>query len=491
MAAAESPGTSSGVMRRTAHKLTLNFVVLASAELLVKLLTFAAFAWLARTLGPERYGDVEFVVAMMAIFTLASELGLSDYGAREAARAGEDGGRLVRELVALRMALAVCSLLAVLGVKAMAGKPPGVSALLALYGASLLAHPLLIQWFFQGKDRMDLAAGTFLIRQAVFAGLVLLLLRAGSPLALVGLLECAAVGAAGLWCVIVIRMRFGFTPVSLRVRPKALAEHLRQALPIGLSSVSWAFLWYFATVLLGMFLTGRTLGWYGASHRAALAAHTFVWLYFFNLLPSISRIKGRPFSDLVRLLSGSIRMSAWSGIFAAFVVTALSKELLTLAYGPGFSGGAGLFAMLIWMVPVALLSGHYRYTLIGFNLQKWLCYCAVGSAGISIGLSFFLVRWFGAPGAAATLLIANVADFGFAYLCVRRFIGRVRFLPHTAGPLSALAAAWGSFLAAHSAGAWLAAACGAAAYLAVLAVWEWRRWPEVWAFLRNGGAEPA
>ena len=38
-----------------------------------------------------------------------------------------------------------------------------------------------------------------------------------------------------------------------------------------------------------------------------MALHTFVWLYFFNLLPSISRCVGQPREYLQGLMSRSIR----------------------------------------------------------------------------------------------------------------------------------------------------------------------------------------
>ncbi len=68
-----------------------------------------------------------------------------------------------------------------------------------------------------------------------------------------------------------------------------LAPHWKQALPIGMTEMAWAFTWYFSTVILGLIYAKELLGWFGASHRLLMALHTFVFLYFFNLLPSISR----------------------------------------------------------------------------------------------------------------------------------------------------------------------------------------------------------
>jgi hypothetical protein len=46
-----------------------------------------------------------------------------------------------------------------------------------------------------------------------------------------------------------------------------------------------------------------------------MARHSFVWLYFFNLLPSISRCVARPKQDMLELMDGSVRLTAWAGLF--------------------------------------------------------------------------------------------------------------------------------------------------------------------------------
>ena len=57
-------------------------------------------------------------------------------------------------------------------------------------------------------------------------------------------------------------------------------------------------LWYFATVFLGLWVVDDSLGQFAASHRIVMALHTFVWMYFYNLLPTICRTAAAPGKDL-------------------------------------------------------------------------------------------------------------------------------------------------------------------------------------------------
>lgn len=456
------------------RRLALNFLYLTAGEGVAKLLTFAAFAYLGRVLGPERYGSLEFVLAVMVFFTLPTEMGLGSYGAREIARHPGRTRALLGEITELRLLLSAVSFAALLAFLAILRQGGEVTALLALYGVSLLLTPALLQWFFQGHNQMHWVALASIVRNGVLAGLLFLFVRPGTSLAVVGLAECVSVLGVAALCLVVVKLRFGLMAVWPRLRPAGLLAHLREALPIGLSQLAWAFLWYFATVLLGFLVAGRELGFFGASHRAAIALHTFVWLYFFNLLPSIARCAALPNETLRRLMDGSIRAVAWGSLFVALLTTLLARELLVTVYGPAFAGATRSFAILMWMVPVAMLSGHYRFTLIGYGLQKLEFYCNLAAGGVAVALCLALIPPLGAVGAAAALLAANVVNFALARLCVDRRVAVIPFGGRLPGPLTATVAGAVAYLALARRGAWLAGAAAAAAYALVFMIWERR-----------------
>src|ERR1035438_8024678 len=93
------------------QRLAVNFLFLSVGEVGAKLLTFASFTYLARTLGPVSYGAIEFTLAVMVFFTLPTDLGLGMYGAREIARNPSDAPRLLSEITGLRLLLSLCSMI--------------------------------------------------------------------------------------------------------------------------------------------------------------------------------------------------------------------------------------------------------------------------------------------------------------------------------------------------------------------------------------------
>ncbi len=461
------PGTRPG--QGLLHDLIFNFAVLTAGEFTAKFLTFVAFSFLARTVGPGRYGLVEFTLAVMVFFTLPAEMGLGSYGAREIARNPNRAGQLLTEIVQLRLCLAFCSFLALIGFVAAIHQSFDLKVLLLLYGLSLLASAFMLQWFFQGHEEMRWVALASIIRQVVFAVLVLLFLRGGTSIIWIGLFECASVSTVAIYSCLVVK-RLGYRLPNLRFRRQRLFVHLRAGVPIGMTELAWAFMWYFATVLLGLAFEHESLGWFGASHRMLMALHTFVWLYFFNLLPSISRVVPKPKAVLLSLMNRSIPLAIWTSILVAFLGTVLAKELLSIVYGQQFRGAGLAFSILIWVLPLAMISGHHRYTLLAYNLQTRLLYCTMASAVLAIALGLVLMRPFGASGAAWALVGANALNLMLVYDSVRRNVICIPVLQHLAVPLAALLAAVLIFRAFSSVDVWLAAFIAAIAYCTLFTI---------------------
>jgi len=309
---------------------------------------------------------------------------------------------------------------------------------------------------------MRWVALTEIVRQIGFAGLVLLTFRRGTPLWHIGVIECASVAGAALFCAYVTRLELRFAWPWPDLKVSRLMGHLRESAPIGLTELAWGFMWYFSTVLLGLVFSDATLGWWGASHRALMALHTFVWRYFFNLLPSISRCALRSKKDLLELMDESVRFTSWVGLLAGGLLMATAPDLLALLYGPNFREAARSFSVLVRMLPVAMLSASPLYP------------DRVQTAGPLADLHIPFGRFGGhsRPCARSALrrsrrgvgvLIANTINLALVYLSVEPLVLKQN-LPQLAAPLAALAGAAGLFFALFRINYWIAPAAGSTAY---------------------------
>jgi len=120
------------------------------------------------------------------------------------------------------------------------------------------------------------------------------------------------------------------------------------------------------------------------------------------------------------------------------------------------------------MIPIALISGHYRYLLIAYNLQKYEFVCSIITAVISVVLSHFLIHRFGENGAAIALVVSASINGLIAYKFVQRKITEIPLLPYLAKPLFAGAAMTIAFLLLLPLNVWLAWGAAIALFAAIL-----------------------
>jgi O-antigen/teichoic acid export membrane protein len=451
-------------------QLVRGMLFLGAGEIAAKLCCFVAFTILGRLLGPERYGSLEFVLALIVFFTLPADSGLGSYGAREIARGRYAAPRLLAGLATLRLLLALGSF-ALLIATALA-LPASTGVLLAVYGIGILLMPLQLQWLFQGRGKMEWVAAASVVRYGVFAGLIFCCLRPESTLVQIGIFECISLLASSALCVWAARSDLRTTIAAWPPRLADLVTHLRGSWPIGLSQISWAALWYFVTVFVGIWIAGESLGQFTASHRMVMALHTFVWMYFYNLLPAISRAAALRKDGMQDILGPSLALTSWAGGLAALLVSLLAGDIVALAYGAAYRPAGPLLAVLIWAIPLALVGGHYRSALIATDHERLEFRCNAVGALVAVGLGALLIPSRGAM-AAALALVASAVVVGVLAHAAARATGIA--VPSIARVLPASSALLIAGLTARSLGglgSWVAASGACAAYLSLFILFE-------------------
>ncbi len=399
--------------------LVKNFLSLAGAEAISKLVTFAAFAYLARVAGPDGFGYLEFAGTALFCAGLLVEQGFGAYGAREIARAPERTQELVTEIVTARMFLAALSYAGIIAFALLLDHTPVVTQLLLIYGASLLAAPLLLQWVFQGHDRMRVVAVTQIIRQIVFAAVVFAFVREVENLWLAAVAEIAGVCGAAGYGVWMYGRQFGFGLARLTISSRLL----REGAMIGLGQMFWVARVFGATVVLGLMARAEDTGFFAGAMRILVALHTFVWLYYFNLLPSMTRAWRQDGKEFASLVNRSMRGVAWIGAAAGIVWVAMAPAVITTVYGSAFAPAGETLQWLAAVCVIAGMSGHYRFGLIAAGRQNAeAATAALGAVVALVSISIGYPR-FGLRGAAIGLLAAEIAVWLSAWRCGSRMLG--------------------------------------------------------------------
>lgn len=416
-------------------KLLKNLGYLFGAEGASKLVTFAAIAHLARVVGPQGFGYVEFAGSALLCAGLLVDQGFSPFGAREIAKAPASTGTWVSQIVIARFILALVAYVATVLFALTFNHSPIVTRLLLVYGFSLLGMPLLLQWVFQGQDQMHIVAAIQLIRQTIYAAVIFAFVRSADQIVWVAVAEVAGVVGAAIFGVGIFQSRFGSIVLRhVRISPRLF----REGIPIGLSQLFWMIRMFGATVFLGLMAAASDVGYFGAAMRILVALHAFIYLYYFNLLPSLARAWQNAGGDMEKTIARSLHGLAWASLLVGSIWVLLAPLVITTVYGGSFAPAGVTLQWLAGVGVAALLNGHYRFALIAAGRQtSEMMSQMIGSvlALVLLPVGYVLM---GPGGAAVALVIAELAVWLTAWWWAERQLRLKDHAPHLGRPLIAL-----------------------------------------------------
>ena len=406
---------------RSARELLRDLAALALGEGLAKLAGFAAFAYLARTLPPERYGAVELASAISMLFFLVIDFGFAPIGARRLAGDRGQARWLAAAIPTLRLALAAACVACISVASFFLDQPEETRSLVRVFGLSLVMAPWVLNWLFQGLGRMLVVATAQALRMTAFALLVIVAVSKGVPLWHVGAAEIASTALMALYY---LAMQTGVVGAPrLSADASRLGALLREAAPVGMSRILWALSQYVATVVLAAFAPASEIAWYGAAHRLATALGGFVLLYHFNLFPALVEAANAGAPRLRAFVEPLYRATAWLGALGGLFGLQFGAPLCALLYGAPFSKSGEAFGWLVWTLSLSLVGAHARYVLLALSQQRLELAANAAGAAVSVAAGIALVPSFGARGGAAALVAGTGAAWIAAHALARRSAG--------------------------------------------------------------------
>ncbi len=396
--------------------LAFNYLILSAGEALSKILTFAAFAYLARLFGPNDFGAIEFVIALIFVFILVSDAGTGQYGTLEIAKDKNRVAYITGHIIPVRCLLAVAAFILLGCLITILNKPWSVKQLILLYGFTLFGTPALLQWVFQGRDLMQWVAIPFIIRQIVFTAGVFIWVREIGQTWSVAIVEIASIASLAIFNIYLFRRYFG--SLHLRLKSDFCRSMFRVSIPLFSNQLMMALKIYLPIIIIGMLLSKNDVGLFSSAHRIMLALYTFVGLYFYNILPSIVRSCQESYEAVQQFMNKSIGITAWAAIFVGISGTILAKQIILAIYGPQYMESIEVLQVLIWWVAVAVLCGHYRFVLIGAG-RHGLCFVSTAAgAVVTIILNILLLPSFGFLASAWIMVGAELLTLVLAYYFV-------------------------------------------------------------------------
>jgi len=378
--------------------------------------------WVARYLGPDQFGSLNFALAFIALFGTAATLGLDGIVVRELLHNPEERPEILGTSLALRSFSGLLSVAVSITTLRLI-QPHDRQALLLV---SILSLTLIFQAFdtidclFQSEVRSKMTVWAKNSAFLVFAGLRVSLIYFKAPLWTFAAANSGEIGLGAAALVFGYRLSGGriFWWRARKVRAVTL---LKESWPAILSGLAIMVYMRLDTIMLKMMQGDFAVGLYSAATRVSEVWYFIPTAIVSSVSPAIMRAKNDPklFYGRLRRLFSLMTVTAY---VIGSIVALASPMIIRILYSKSYSGAAPVLAVHVWASIFVFLGVAQSPWNLSKNLLKQSLYNTLSGAIVNFALNLYLIPRYSAMGAA----IATVVAYSIAGVFANAFSDRMR-----------------------------------------------------------------
>lgn len=381
-----------------------NFAYKSILTLSTYLINFITFPYVARVLGVERIGLVNFVDNTVNYFLLFATMGVGLLGVREIAAVKEDKKRrdqVYSNVLALNLLFTLVSLGIYLLCVVTIPKLCQYDELFYIGTAKILFTVFLVEWFFTGVENFRYITLRSILIKVLYIIIVFLFVRDTSDYRLYFVLTVGVVMLNALINQLYIR-RF----VRIRWRDIQLFKYLKQNVTLGIYTLMTSMYLTFNVMYLGLVSNNTEVGYYTTAFKLYSVVLGFFTAFTNVMLPRMSSLLANGEKDRFQeLVNRSFSMMATCCIPLILCSMILAPQIIYILSGPGYEGA--ILPMRIIM-PAAFAVGMAQVlaiqVLMPMKKDKVLLVASIIGAVVSLTINLTLVSYLKSIGTAVVLV---------------------------------------------------------------------------------------
>lgn len=387
-----------------AKKIVKNILSLSMAELASKGIVFLWTALLAREIGQEGFGMIGFANTFTNYFLLFITLGFNTIGAREIAKSIDKINKYVNTIVSARLVLAAIAFTVFVIIVLLLDRTQESKSILLICGTSLFSNAILLEWVYQGTERMEILAFRQVIVNLMNLAGIVIFVNSREDALLAMIIISAALFINSLWMLAVYIKLYG--TIRFNIDFALLRDIWKSALPLTISNLFITFLNTFNIILLGFMKGDVATGVYFAAYKIVILCLVPASVLQFAFFPAISRAvtieeKRIIVSKFSLLLS--IAATITTVIFFAF-----SDYLTVFIFGEDFVDSSLVLKILMVSTFLSYINIALNIPLIAWKMEKQAMIAIIIGCSFNIGLNFILIPAYSYHGAAFSALASEL-----------------------------------------------------------------------------------
>ncbi len=376
---------------------------------------------IARYLGPEQYGMMNYVISYVFLFRVLSVFGLDSIEVREEAKGEVPFQQVLGTAFRLRLWLSLITIALCIGTSLMYEPDSTTTCLVAVYALSILPNTLsVIRNYFTALVQNEYVVKSEITRTllGMTIKLALLWMRASLFWFVVASAFDTVLLASGY--VLAYRKKIG------RLRDWSFDRRyafylLRESFPLLLTGTAVIIYQRIDQVMIGSMLDKTAVGYFSTAAR-------FVELMIFvpmmlsqTIAPILVGIRQRSEEDYRKKAQLFMNFTVWVSFILAALVSVLSYWIVLYTFGERYLPAVAILQVLAFKVPSVALSTTAGQMIVLEGLQRWVVVRDCLGCLVCIGLNYYLLPRYGVMAAAFVAILSNVAAGYLADMIIPRY----------------------------------------------------------------------
>ncbi|MCQ2307754.1 MAG: flippase [Bacteroidales bacterium] len=375
----------------------------------------------ARYLGPEQYGLMNYVISYVCIFQVFATFGLDSIEIREESRHPEERDVIIGTAFTIKIILAAITLAAVAVSVTITETDSFTRWMIMLYSVSIVLNSLnVIRNHFTSLVWNEYVVKTEISRTVIGALIKIGLLFAKAGLGwFIAVYTFDFVLLASGYCTS-YRLKIGRMKLW-RFDIKWAKYLVAQSFPLMLTGAAVMIYQRIDQVMIGKMIDSASVGQFSVASKFVEVLIFVPTIIAQTVAPILIRTREKDYDEYKKKSQVFMNVTIWGSVFMAVVTSLVSYYLVILTFGEKYLPAVAILQILSFKAVSVALSNTAGQLLIIEGLQKYAILRDGFGCVICVVFNLLLIPRFGTEGAAVVAILSNLSAGYIADLFIPQY----------------------------------------------------------------------
>lgn len=380
--------------------------------------SFFTVAIVARYLGPENLGKLDYAQSFVAIISVFASLGIDQILYRDLITHPEKENEFLGTAIYSKLVLGIFAFILSVVISILLGNEMLITTLVGICSLTFVINPIgTVGILFSAQVQARYSSHIAIFLAFFIPGIKLLAIFLHKGIIFFAVIIFIEALISTLWSIYIYKVRFKKHPAAWRFEMDIFTKLMHDSWPLLLAGFTGYVYAKMDQVLLLHFMNSATVGIYGVAVKLTQIWAFLPGLIITSLFPAIVNARKTDFGLYAKRLRALCGLTVGVTILIALPLFIFAPFIIHLIFGDAFITASPVLRIYLWTsvaITLVVLAQNY---LVAENLSRVFLYTSIIGAVTNIVLNVLLIPPYGAIGSAwgtmASYLMVVVSLFIF------------------------------------------------------------------------------